>query len=165
MLTTLGYCDAEPDRLCVVSFNQDIDGSLQVVFQTPRSSYPVFILKIQNGEAVSTYECQRIENIPTGMACTGDPQIPGQILQFTVLSRLSGTLLAEGRFAIIGVALLTPEVDETVTMEPLTETPTETPTETLTPAPRFETPTPTGTPTAPAAYPNPTSYPNPTTYP
>src|SRR5215211_4494910 len=108
MLTTLSYCDAEPDRLCVVSFTQDVDGSMQVIFQTPRSSYPVFILKIQNGEKVSTYKCQRIENIPTGMVCTGESQVPGQILQFTVLSKLSGIILAEGQFAIIGIALLTP---------------------------------------------------------
>ena len=161
MLTTLGYCDAEPDRLCIVSFNQVVDGSLQVIFQTPRSSYPVFVLRIQNGDRVSTYECQRIENTSTGMACTGDPQIPGQILQFTVFSRLSGTLLAEGEFAIIGIALLTPEAEQTATIEGLTETPTGT----LTPAPRFNTPTPTRTPTAPPSYPNPTSYPNRTTYP
>ena len=165
MLTTLGYCDEQPDRLCIVSFNQDVDGSMQIIFQTPRSSYPVFILRIQNGEKVSTYECQRIENVPTGIACTGESQVPGQILQFTVFSRLSGMLLAEGRFAIIGIALLTPEGEQTATVEGPTETATETPTETLTPAPRFNTPTPTRTPTAPASYPNPTTYPNPTSYP
>jgi len=145
MLTTLSYCDAEPDRLCVVSFTQDVDGSMQVIFQTPRSSYPVFILKIQNGEKVSTYKCQRIENIPTGMVCTGESQVPGQILQFTVLSKLSGIILAEGQFAIIGIALFTPVVD-------ISATPIETPTGVLT-----VPPIPTQT-LSTTSYPNP-SYP------
>jgi len=164
--TTLSYCDAQhSNKLCIVAFTQNLDGSMQVIFQTPRSSYPVFVLQIQNGERVSTYECQRTEDVDTGMICTGEMQIPGQMLQFKVLSKLTGSILAEGEFAIIGVALITPEVEETATIEGLAGTATETPTETLTPAPRFNTPTPTRTPTGLPSYPNPTSYPNLTTYP
>jgi len=158
MITSLGYCTTEDNKLCVVAFSQDVGGGMQVILQTPRPSYPEFVLTIQNDAGVSTYECHRSKEAPTTKVCTGDMQVPGQILQFTVLSRVSNTLLAEGQFAIIGVALLMPEVEQTATVEGTAETATGTPIFLSTVSPRFNTPTPT--PLVPS-YPNPTTYPNP----
>ncbi|MEO8355958.1 MAG: hypothetical protein ABI621_08590 [Chloroflexota bacterium] len=143
IIPELAYCGSEQGTLCIVSFSQEVDGAMQVNFQTPRALFPEFILTISNNGAESTYECERVENAPTSMICTGASQVPGQILQFKVISKHRGTLLAEGKFAIIGIALMTPEILSTVT---LTETPPAT-----TPTPGRTTPSP--------SYPNPPSYP------
>lgn len=158
-IAALTYCGAELDKLCIVSFSQEVDGTMEVNFQIPDASYPDFILKINHNGEESTYECQRGEDHFTTVVCIGAPQVPGEVLQFKAISKDSNIPLAEGEFAIIGIALFTPEAEVTATVEGLTETPTETPTPTLTAAPAFNTPTPTWTPTAPS-YPNPTSYPN-----
>ena len=83
-----------------------------------------------------------------GVTCAGVSQVPGEILQFKVISIEDGVLLAEGKFQIIGIAISTPE-------DMLT------PTETATP---FQTETPILTPVLPTqgistATP-PTSYPD-----
>src|SRR5215208_5203009 len=44
----LTYCATEQTRLCVVSFSQEVDGGMQVIFQAPRAFYPLFILKIRH---------------------------------------------------------------------------------------------------------------------
>jgi hypothetical protein len=159
-IDTLAYCQPEQTSLCVVAFSQVIDGAMQVNIQTPYTHYPEINLKITTNGQESTYECKPMDTLATGIECIGASQTPGEVLNFKIISRSTGTLLAEGNFAIIGIALFTPAGAATST-----ETPTETvtPTETLlvtdTPlAPRFNTPTPTGT-RVPPSYPNPTSYP------
>lgn len=156
-LSGLTYCGAEGDILCVVSFTQEVDGAMQVNFQTPHASFPEFILQIIHNGEESTYECEEVEGAPTSIHCTGASQVPGEILQFKVISKHRGTLLAEGKFAIIGIALVTPEILSTGTLDGLTGTPTGTATADST----LRTPTPTrGTPTPTATTPSP-SYPNP----
>lgn len=152
-LAELAYCGAEQDRLCIVSFTQEVDGAMQVNFQTPHAYFPEFILTISQNGTETTYECERVEDAPTSMHCTGAPQVPGQVLQFKVISKLRGILLAEGKFTIIGIALVTPEILYTATEEP-TATPTETPSA----LPAFRTPIPVRTITPGPSYPNP-SYP------
>ncbi len=157
-IAELAYCGTDLNQLCIVSFTQSIDGSLQVNFQIPDFFYPDFILAINNNGQESTYACERGDNRFTTVICRGASQVPGQTLEFQAISKDSGTLLAEGSFAIIGIALVTPEAASTATVQS-TETPTETETPTPT-LPLFKTPTATLMPTVPA-YPNPTSYPNP----
>ena len=149
---TLTYCGAEQNKLCIVAFSQEVDGGMQVNFETPYAFYPEFILKITHDGQESTYECQRVEATSTGVVCTGRPQVPGEVLEFKVISKYWGTVFAEGRFAIIGIALFTPSVETTGTLE--------TPTGIVTLTPEFDTPTPipTATRTTPTSYPNP-SYP------
>jgi hypothetical protein len=147
---TLTYCGAEQNKLCIVAFSQEVDGSLQVNFETPYAFYPEFILTINHNGEESTYECQRVEATSTGVVCTGKPQVPGEVMEFKVISKYWGTVFAEGRFAIIGIALFTPGVESTGTLE----APTELVTQTL----EFVTPTPI--PTATRRTPTP-SYPNP----
>lgn len=158
-VAALEYCGTDLNQLCIVSFSQVVDGDLQVNLQIPDFFYPDFILQIINNGQVSVYECQRGDDRFTTVICKGASQVPGQTLEFKVISKDSETVLAEGQFAIIGIALLTPAIE----MTPTVETPTETLTPTPTKVPIFTptTPTPaTPGPTFPA-YPNPTSYPNP----
>ena len=157
---TLAYCQPEQTGLCVVAFSQVIDGAMQVNIQTPYTHYPEIILKISRNGQESTYECKPMDTLATGIVCLGASQTPGEVLNFKIISKSMGTLLAEGNFAIIGIALFTPEAAATATETPTeTLTPTETVLFTDTPAAtRLNTPTPTGT-RGPPSYPNPTSYP------
>lgn len=141
----LAYCSPQDDGLCIVSFSQMVDGAMQVNFQVPHPFFPEFILVIDRYGEERSYECQRAEGLTTRVTCIGAPQAPGEVLQFKVISKNRGTLLAEGKFSIIGIALSTPEIIPTATLEAVvTGTPTGTPSPTRTP------PTP--------SYPNP-SYP------
>lgn len=157
---TLAYCGTDDPKLCIVSFNQDDLGQMVVNFQTPNPYYPEFILSITFNRQENLYGCERGKQPLNSMICSGVMQVPGEILQFKVVSKSWGTLLAEGNFAIIGIALATPENIPTATIEGLTSTPA-----TVTPGfptarPTF-TPFPTQTPATPS-YPNPSpSYPNP----
>lgn len=146
---SLDYCGPDDRNLCVVSFSQIVDGDMQVNIQTPRVFYPKFVLLINRFGVESTYECSKENSLSHNVECFGPPQIPGEILQFKIVFKEQGTLVAEGKFAIIGVALSTPEVSSTSTPEELiTGTPT------LSPVLPNRTPMPTRT--APV-----TSYPNP----
>lgn len=139
----LAYCSPGDPGLCVVSFGQVVDGDMMVNFKTPRFLYPEFILVINRYGVESTYACQRVKGLSNGVTCTGASQVPGEVLQFKVIARKDGFLLAEGKFPIIGIALSTPEDVPTETLEPPTATAS-----------------PTGSP-----MPLPTSYPNLTPYP
>ena len=159
-IAKLTYCGPQQETLCIVSFSQEVDGAMRVNLQTPDSFYPKFYLTISYEGAESTYECQRVEESPTSVYCTGAPQVPGLVLNFKVISKNGGTVLAEGNFSIIGIALSTPEIITTGTVEGLTGTPVETPTAGLpsrTPTLVQATPTPTLATPSPS-YPNP-SYP------
>jgi hypothetical protein len=161
----LAYCGPEDTRLCVVSFGQVEGGDMQVNLHLPDLFYPEFILVINRFGVESTYECKQAKGISMGVTCSGVSQVPGEILQFKIISINGGTLLAEGKFQIIGIAISTPE-------ELLTPTPTPTATATATGTPiagLTNTPSPTGTittpgtpgsvtPTLPTSYPPP-SYP------
>ena len=153
----LDYCGPDDRKLCIVSFSQIMDGDMQVNIHTPRVFYPKFVLLINRFGVESTYECSKEDSLSQNVECFGPPQVPGEVLQFKIVFKEQGTLVAEGKFAIIGVALSTPEVSSTTTPgELITETPTRTPV--LTTHTPMSTPisTPTPTRTAPV-----TSYPNP----
>jgi len=147
-IAELAYCAGEDRELCIVSFNQIVDGGMQVNIQTPRVFYPRILLVINRYGVESTYECRKAEPLTNRVVCEGPPQTPGEILQFKVFLREQGTLVAEGKFSIIGIAISTPEV-----IPPATTTPTTTPTG----APTRRTPTPARSTPSPS-YPNP-SYP------
>lgn len=145
----LDYCGQDDRKLCIVSFSQIVDGDMQVNIHTPRVFYPRFVLLINRYGVESTYECSKEDPLSNNAECFGPPQIPGEVLQFKIVFKERGTLVAEGKFAIIGIALSTPEVSATTMPEELvTETPTR--------SPVLPTRTPMATRTAPV-----TSYPNP----
>ena len=148
-VASLDYCGPDDRKLCVVSFSQLVDGDMQVNIHTPRVFYPKFVLIINRYGVESTYDCRKEDLLSRNAECFGPSQVPGEVLQFKVVFKEQGTLVAEGKFAIIGIALSTPEISATTTPEELaTETPTR--------SPVLPTRTPMPTRTAPV-----TSYPNP----
>ena len=149
-----------------MSFSLDSHGDMLVNFLTTGAFYPDFYLKIRQNEDNHIYTCQRVNKFATSVYCTGAVMPLGEVLQFSIFSINEDVLLAEGNFAIIGMALGTPEIVSSPTLgTPLTPSPTEellqTPTLVGTTPTRTSTPTPTLNP----SYPNPTSrtpsYPNP----
>ena len=158
----LAYCSPESTGLCIVSFSQLEGGDLLVTFRLPSVFYPEFMLVIDRFGVQSTYECRKGKGFSKSMVCTGASQAPGEILGFKVISISDGTLLAAGKFAIIGIAIATPEdlLTATLTGPAVTETVTET--AIGTPSPSLPTPTgatPTGTTPTPST--GTPSYPNP----
>jgi hypothetical protein len=148
----LSYCvPGDNSRLCIVSFDQIVGGDMLISFQVPRLLYPEFALVINRYGVETTYACKRAKGLTIDVTCTGASQVPGEILQFKVFSRADDGLLAEGKFAIIGIALSTPEILLTET-----STPSAVPEATGTTEIPL-TPSPTSSPNP--SYPNPTSYP------
>ena len=151
-LTKFAYCSAENIRPCIVSFSLDSAGNMLVNILTSGSDLPAFYLKIVHGNGESIYECEKVQNFPANLYCTGPEMRVGEILQFLLISKSDETLLAEGNFAIVGLAMPTPEEQLTLTASPTGEQPLETVTVTVEPTLVQSTPSP--------SYPNP-PYPNP----
>ncbi len=160
-VSKLAYCSSSDIKPCIVSFSLDSDRNMLVNVLTPGPSFPSFYLKIRQSKDESIYECQKAEKFPANVYCTGDEMRPGQVLQFMIISKNEDTLLAEGSFAIIGLALATPEF----ALPTSSDEPTASPTQGLvieTAAPTKSTPRPPTPPpsTSSPSYPNP-SYSNP----
>ena len=149
-LAEVAYCSSEGMEPCIVSFSLDSDGNMLVNILTPGASFPAFYLKIVHENGESTYECQKVKEFPKNVYCIGEVMQVGKILQFLIISKRDETLLAEGKFAIIGLALPTPEGQLNLTVSPTPEGPLGT--VTVTPTQVKSTPSP--------SYPNP-PYPNP----
>jgi hypothetical protein len=156
-LQSLSYCSSDQVTPCIVSFSLDSNGNMLVNFLTAGAFYPDFYLKIKQDENNHIYTCQKVNKFAASVYCSGAAVPIGEVLQFSIFSLKENVLLAEGNFAIIGLALGTPEVASSPTIgTPLTPSLTEVIT--------LQTPTgvrltPIRTPTQPPSYPN-TSYPN-----
>jgi len=158
----LAYCSPGSTELCIISFGQVEGGDMLVNFQLPSFFYPEFMLAIDRFGVQSTYECKKVKSLSKGVVCTGASQAPGEVLGVKVISTSDGSLLAEGKFAIIGIAIATPEdlLTAILTSTAVTETATETPIST--PSPSLPTPTgPTPAGRTPTPSPVTPSYPNP----
>ena len=148
-IPALAYCTSNDARPCIASFSLDANGKMLVNVLTPGLSFPVFYLKIIHGDGENVYECEKLKRFSTSFYCTGEAMRLGEVLQFMLISVDVDVTLAEGRFAIIGLALATPDLAEL--------SPTVDLTASVTPG-GLRTPTPIRTPATPS-YPNP--YPNP----
>lgn len=157
-LQGLSYCSSNHVTPCIVSFSLDSGGDMIVSFLTTGAFYPDFYLKITQEGENHIYNCQKVTTFATSVYCTGAALPIGQVFQFSIFSINEDVLLAEGNFAIIGLALGTPEIASSpVAGTLLTPSPSEVST---LPTPTLVRGTPTRTPTLPPSYPN-TSYPNP----
>lgn len=76
---------------------------------TPGPSFPDFYLKIIHSKGENIYECEKVERFSTSVYCIGEAMRLGEVLHFMIISVDGEVTLAEGQFAIIGLALSTPE--------------------------------------------------------
>jgi hypothetical protein len=156
-LQGLAYCDSQQITPCIVSFSRDSQGRMLINILADRS-FPDFYLKIIHSDGESIYPCREVERFSTSVYCTGKILPLGEIFQFYILSVDDNSLLAQGNFSIIGIALAS--VDTFVSTAGPTPSAVSsavsvtagTPTITLTPG--RGTPTRTPTPTRTASYPN-----------
>ncbi len=147
-ISDLGYCSSNNARPCIASFSLDSDGNMLVNILTPGPPFPNFYLKIIHNKGENIYECEKAKRFSTSVYCIGEAMRLGEVLHFMIISVDEDATLAEGHFAIIGLALSTPEFADL--------SPTVDLTASATPG-VLKTPTPIRTPAT--SYPNP--YPNP----
>ena len=121
-LSRLGYCSSMRGKPCIASFGLDSSANAVINILTTRS-FPDFYLKIKHDVSESIYECQKLRVTSTNVSCVGKPIPPGERLQFLLFSIDEDTLLAEGQFSVIGLALATPEIYSTSTPNPLIHPP------------------------------------------
>jgi hypothetical protein len=155
-LQGLGYCDSNQVTPCIVSFSGDADGKMLVNILTEGPSFPDFYLKIKHSQGESIYPCREVQRFSTSMYCTGRALPLGEVFQFFILSIDDNSLLAQGNFSIIGMALSTVEI--------FASSPSGTPLPSVavsvTQSSPTGTPTPgRGTPTRTPSSPNPSAYP------
>jgi hypothetical protein len=153
-LQGLAYCDSNQVTPCIVSFSRDAEGKMLVNILTEGPLFPDFYLKIKHSQGESIYPCQKVRRFSTSVYCTGKALPLGEVFQFYILSIDDNSLLAQGNFSIIGMALSTVQIFAS----PPEGTPFASATLSLTDS--FITPTPgRGTPTRTPSYPNPSAYP------
>lgn len=121
-LRELSYCTPERPRPCFLSFNVDRSGEMLVTLQTEHS-VPDFYLQVSDQKELTTYQCHMVGRISTTVLCTGKTVPVGEVLQFLLISKADRSLLAEGQFPIIGLALATPEPATTPTTIPIWDRP------------------------------------------
>ncbi|HSL47190.1 MAG TPA: hypothetical protein VK897_27370 [Anaerolineales bacterium] len=121
-LPKLNYCTPDRAGPCFLSFNLDRDGEMLVTLQTEHD-VPDFYLQIRYQNNLTAYQCHTVGRLSTTVLCSGKTMPVGEVLQFVLLSKADDSLLAEGQFPIIGLALATPEPATTPTSIPLWERP------------------------------------------
>ena len=109
-LQSLGYCSSNPVRPCILSFRLNSRGRMVINVLIDRSAPRNFYLKIRQDRAESIYRCRKVADSSTNFSCRGERMPIGEPLQFLMLSTKKNTLLAEGSFSIIGLAIATPEI-------------------------------------------------------
>lgn len=151
-LQRLGYCNSDQVTPCIVSFSLDSNGKMLVNFLTTGAFYPDFYLKIKQDEEQHIYGCRKVNKFATSVYCIGAALPLGEVFQFSIFSIKEDVLLAEGNFAIIGLALGMPEIASAPTLgTPLTPSLTE---GLLLQTPTLVQGTPISTPTLSPSYPN-----------
>lgn len=113
-LPGVGYCSSRQTRPCILSFNLDAEGGMLINILVEASS-PDFYMKVRSPEGEQTYECKRARKYSIYVTCAGESMPVGETLSFRMISPETNLTLAEGSFAIIGLALATPKISMTPT--------------------------------------------------
>lgn len=148
----IGYCDASPEDLCILSFSRDLKENMVINFFVPDRKFPDFYLKIKRAGGESVYECQKDKEVPTSVYCTGELIGLQEKIEINLLSKEDDHLMASGVLTLQAILLSLTDgggpqeppasaFDDKLTTTPipiftptLTSTATLTPTLTLTPS-------------------------------
>ncbi|NWF64287.1 MAG: hypothetical protein HXY38_08275 [Chloroflexi bacterium] len=154
-----GYCGAQLNTLCVVSFGQDVFGKTVVNLYVPRQTYPPFYMKVIRVSGESVYACEANQDVITSVYCSGEALNLGDGIELQLLAELDDRLLAQGVFSLTAFRVATP------VPEPTQSEAASSPKTGATPTPRSGNPTqpsPSGrdspqtlTPTSSSSYPYP----------
>lgn len=155
----IGYCGAEPDELCILSFGRDSEEKLVVNLFAPVRRFPDFYLKIKRLTGESIYECEKDKEVRTSVFCYGEMVNLQEKIEISLIAKEDEHLIAAGDFILkallISEPVLAEKSDGTSTPESIVD---ETPTASEFFSAPAATPTRTPTQTPDASYPN-SSYP------
>jgi len=154
----IGYCGAEPEELCVLSFGRDVDENMVVNIFSPDRKLPTFYLKIKRAAGESVYECEKDKEVQTNVFCYGDMVNLQEKMEVSLIAKADERLIVAGGFTLKAILISESSFAESSGgTSSLEATVGETPTFTGSSNTLDVTPTPTQTPDA--SYPN-SSYPN-----
>lgn len=127
----LTYCNVNvQSKLCVASFGVENENKTLVNFIAEDPAFPDVSLKIQRNGIQNVYECQRVEDFPNSIYCTGEKLSLGETIDVEVFSKDEETLIAKGSFDISFLAISTPilsfSTQTSSTSPAFSETPSET---------------------------------------
>ncbi len=101
-----GYCGAEPQELCILSFGRDANGNAIINFFVPQRDFPDFYLRIRRSTGESVYVCLKNEETPTSVLCMGDVLNLNERLEIDVRAVEDYRLLARGTFTLKAIRIL-----------------------------------------------------------
>jgi len=113
-LPGISYCSSRQIKPCVLSFNLNPEGNM-VINLLVNGSLQNFQVKIRHEADERLYECKKPGRYSNSATCTGEAVAVGQPVELLLVSTEDNSTLAAGRFAIIGLALATPEIYVTPT--------------------------------------------------
>ena len=143
----IGYCGAEPDELCILSFGRDAEEKLVVNLFAPIRRFPDFYLKIKRPSGESVYLCEKNREVSTSVFCFGEMVNLQEKMEISLISSENDRLIAFGNImlnAILVSGQFQSESDGIQIPEETLETPT--PMATVASTALTSTPTPTFTP-------------------
>ncbi len=118
-----GYCGADPEELCILSFGRDADGNATINFFVPERDFPDFYLRINRFDGESVYVCLKTEDSPASVLCRGDVIHLNERIEISLLSTKEYSLLARGRFTLTAILIASQAGDAGA---PLSPTPSRT---------------------------------------
>ena len=101
----IGYCGAEPEELCVLSFGRDVDENMAVNLFAPNRKFPDFYLKITRAAGESIYECEKDKEVPTSVFCYGDMVNLQEKMEVSLIAKSDERLIAAGDFVLKAILI------------------------------------------------------------
>lgn len=143
-IPAFGYCGAEPQELCILSFGRDANGNAVINFFVPQRDFPDFYLRIRRLHGESVYVCIENEETPSSVLCMGDVLHLNERVEIDVMAVEDYRLLARGTFTLKAILISgwgspTPS---SKTATPAAESGTPSPQHTVTPPAAASTSTP-----------------------
>ncbi len=106
----IGYCGAEPEELCILSFGRDVDENMVVNIFVPDRKLPAFYLKIKKAAGESVYECEKDKEVRTNVFCYGDMVNLQERMEVSLFSKKEEQLIAVGAFTLKAILLSEPSL-------------------------------------------------------
>lgn len=106
-----GYCGAEMDELCILSFGRDAEGNTVVNLFVPERDFPDFYLIAGRVTGEYLFECSRNKDVPTSVYCVGAALNLGERVTFSMYALENDRLLASGGLILKAFLISTPGSD------------------------------------------------------
>lgn len=102
-----GYCGAELEELCLLSFGRDSNGHAIINLFVPDRDLPDFYLNISRFNGESIYVCMKNGQIPTNVLCMGDVINLNERVEIDIMSSEDYRVLARGTFNLTAILIST----------------------------------------------------------